>query len=109
MEFKPRIKLIEETEGSQELAKKGDLVAVRLSGWLNKGKSIQENQIVEITLGKRLVIPGIEYTIEGMRRGGKRKVRISPHLAYGDTGTGTIPANAVLIYEIELLEVKPGT
>ncbi|MGB3917962.1 MAG: FKBP-type peptidyl-prolyl cis-trans isomerase [Thiothrix litoralis] len=42
-----------------------------------------------------------------MRVGGTRKVKISPHLAYQQTGVpGIIPANAVLIYEIELLGVE---
>lgn len=109
MDIKAGIKLIEESEGAGEPAKKGGRVTIRLSGWLNKGEPIQDNQIVEVSLGKRIVIPGIEYSVEGMKAGGKRKVRISPHLAYGDKGIGAVPANAVLVYEIELLEIKSGT
>jgi FKBP-type peptidyl-prolyl cis-trans isomerase len=41
-----------------------------------------------------------------MRVGGYRKVRISPHLAYGAAGVaGKIPANAVLVYELWLTSV----
>jgi len=37
---------------------------------------------------------------------GKRKVKISPHLAYGEKGiVGLIPPNSVLIYEVEVLKV----
>ena len=41
-----------------------------------------------------------------MQVGGLRRVRVSPHLAYGAAGVpGLIPANAVLTFEVELLEV----
>ena len=106
MEIKPGLKLVEESEGSGEPVKKGDRVKVRLNGWLNQGDVIQVNHIIEIEVGKRIVIPGIEYGLEGMKPGGKRKIRISPHLGYKETGSGNIPANAVLIYEIEVLEVN---
>lgn len=44
--------------------------------------------------------------VEGMQVGGLRRVRVSPHLAYGSAGVpGLIPANAVLTFEVELLEV----
>lgn len=40
-----------------------------------------------------------------MRVGGTRRLEIAPHLAYGDRGVpGTIPAGAVLIAEITVLE-----
>lgn len=103
------IKLLAETQGTGEPIKKGDTVKVRLNGWLNQGQPIQENYLGEIVVGSREVVPGIGYSIEGMRRGGKRKVKISPHLAYREAGVeNRIPANAVLIYEIEVLEVKHG-
>ncbi len=107
MKIKPGIKLISESEGIGPTVKKGDTVTVRLSGWLNQGKPIQENYIGEIIVGSRVVIPGIKYSLEGMKQGGKRKVIISPHLGYKETGVrDLIPPNAVLIYEIEILEVK---
>ncbi|MBZ5500508.1 MAG: FKBP-type peptidyl-prolyl cis-trans isomerase [Acidobacteriia bacterium] len=48
-------------------------------------------------MGKREVIAGLEYGIEGMRVGGVRKISVSPHLAYRDTGVADkIPGNAKL-------------
>ena len=107
MKLKPGIKLVSETEGNGPPVKKGDTVTVRLNGWLNQGEPVQENHVSEIVIGSRVVIPGIEYSLEDMRQGGKRKVRISPHLGYKETGVkDLIPANAVLVYEIEVLDVK---
>ncbi|HKO31768.1 MAG TPA: FKBP-type peptidyl-prolyl cis-trans isomerase, partial [Nitrospiraceae bacterium] len=54
-------------------------------------------------LGRRQAIAGIEHALMGMKVGGYRKVRISPHLAYRDKGIPElIPSNAVLVVEIWL-------
>lgn len=104
------IKLLSETKGTGESIKKGDTVKVRLNGWLNQGQQIQENHLCQVVVGSRGAIPGIDYSIEGMRRGGRRKVKISPHLGYREAGVeNLIPSNAVLVYEIEILEVKQGS
>lgn len=109
MELKPGIKLVSESEGIGDPVKKGDRVTVRLNGWLNQGDPVQENYVGEIVVGGRVAIPGIEYSLEGMKPGGKRKVKISPHLGYKDAGVkDLIPENAVLVYEIEVLDVKQG-
>ena len=105
--LKSGLKLLSETQGTGEPIKKGDTVKVRLNGWLNQGQQIQENYLAEVMVGGREVIPGIDYSIEGMRQGGKRRVKISPHLGYREAGIeNSIPPNAVLVYEIEVLEVK---
>ena len=107
--LKSGIKLLSETQGTGEPIKKGDTVKVRLNGWLNQGQQIQEDYLGELMVGAREVIPGIDYSIEGMRRGGKRKVKISPHLGYREAGVeNRIPPDAVLVYEIEVLEVRQG-
>jgi FKBP-type peptidyl-prolyl cis-trans isomerase len=110
MMLKSGIKLLSEMQGTGEPIKRGDTVKVRLNGWLNQGQQIQENHLCEVVIGSREFIPGIDYSIEGMRRGGKRKVKISPHLGYREVGVeNLIPSNAVLVYEIEVLEVKQGS
>ena len=107
MMLRSGIKLLAETPGTGEPIKKGDTVKVRLNGWLNQGQQIQRNYIGEVMVGGREIIPGIGYSIEGMRRGAKRKVKISPHLGYREAGVeNRIPPNAVLVYEIEVLEIK---
>jgi FKBP-type peptidyl-prolyl cis-trans isomerase len=58
------------------------------------------------TLGRREVIAGVERSLMGMKAGGYRKVRVSPHLAYREKGLpGLIPENAVLVVELWLREI----
>lgn len=125
------VELIDETEGSGEPAKKADEVVFNIRIFLNKGDEVPINEkqtspglpeaiirrdgdrvFVEhrMVLGKRHVIPGIEHSLIGMRPSGYRKVRISPHLAYGERGIpGLIPANALLVVEIWLRQVITET
>lgn len=86
---------------------KGKKVYVRYDGMLTKGEKFQENFGYMFTIGKREVIPGLEYGVEGMRVGGIRKISIGPHLAYRNKGVaGKIPPNARLFFTVELLDVK---
>jgi FKBP-type peptidyl-prolyl cis-trans isomerase len=117
------IKLLEEREGEGQPAKKGDRVIFNMRIFLSQGDEVPLNErqakhlpkemirmenggtIVDriIRLGQREVIAGVEYGLMGMKAGGYRKVRISPHLAYRDKGIpDLIPAEAVLIVQIWL-------
>ena len=59
-----------------------------------------------LVLGRRLAIAGVEHALMGMKAGGYRKVRVSPHLAYRDKGIpDLIPPDAVLICEIWLRDI----
>ena len=68
--------------------------------------SFRRQFVYVIDLSRRDVIAGLRYGIAGMQEGGRRKIRVSPHLGYGEVGVpGVIPPGAVLIFDIELLEV----
>ena len=57
--------------------------------------------------GSRGIIAGAEYSIEGMREGGYRRVRVSTPLAYGEKAvSGRIPSKRSLICEIWLHTVQ---
>jgi hypothetical protein len=59
-----------------------------------------------LVLGRRQAIAGVEHALMGMKAGGYRKVRVSPHLAYRDKGIqDLIPPDAVLICEIWLRDI----
>jgi FKBP-type peptidyl-prolyl cis-trans isomerase len=52
------------------------------------------------------VIPGFSQCVTGMKVGGLRRCNIPPALAYGSQGNQSIPPNATLIFELELLTVQ---
>jgi peptidylprolyl isomerase len=85
----------------------GQRVAVRYTGWLANGTQFGSNvggATLEFTLGSGQLIPGLEQGIVGMRVGGRRQLVIPPSLAYGSSGQGTIPGNAILVVNVELVD-----
>ena len=98
--------------GLGTLASTGRAVRVNYSLWLyttstadNKGQFIERGPF-EYTLGAGGVITGWEQGIPGMRVGGLRKLVVPPSLGYGSAGSGPIPGNSTLLFEIELLAVE---
>jgi len=121
--------ILKETPGSGEEAKKGGKVVYNTKIFLNKGDEVPLNQQqVErlpdhmsylirtvgeykfidhhIVLGKRETMAAVEYSLYGMKEGGYKKIKASPHLAYRENGIpGLIPENAVLIIELWLRNI----
>lgn len=98
---------VEELElGQGAEATRETTVHVRYDLYLNFGECLQRGVQHSIDLGAREVIAGLRYGIEGMCVGGRRRIRVGPHLAYRDRGVpGVIPPNALLIFDVELLGV----
>jgi FKBP-type peptidyl-prolyl cis-trans isomerase len=95
--------------GEGPIAERGAKVEVRYNLFLNRGELVQENQHYSFRVGKRRAIPGLEYGVEGMRVGGERRLRVGPHLAYGDQPIpGIVPVRAVLEFRVTLLRVDAG-
>ncbi len=97
--------------GQGAAASTGRDIVVHYAGWLADGTqfdcSKEKNDPFEFTLGKREVMAGWEEGLPGMKVGGTRKLTVPPELAYGEAGAGdTIPPNATLTFEVELLSVS---
>jgi FKBP-type peptidyl-prolyl cis-trans isomerase len=98
-------------EGSGEPAKTGDTVSVHYVGTLENGtkfdSSVDRGEQFPFTLGENRVIQGWELGVLGMKVGEKRKLTIPADLAYGDRAVGNlIPANATLVFEVELFGIN---
>lgn len=100
-------------QGSGEAAKQGDFVAVLYKGWLTDGTLFDQTrkneqgqlQAFGLTLGQGQVIRGWEETIPGMKVGEIRRLIIPGAAGYGTNGQGVIPPNALLVFDVELVQI----
>lgn len=95
-------------KGSGALPVVGSNVVVHYTGWLTNGtkfdSSLDRGQPFSFPLGQQRVIAGWDEGVASMTGGTVRQLVIPPHLGYGERGAGgVIPANATLIFEVELL------
>lgn len=89
-------------------------VAVYYKGWLTNGQMFDQSrtgsdgklQPFVFTMGAHSVISGWEQGIYGMKAGGSRLLVIPPSVGYGASGQGSIPANSVLVFEVQVLAVQ---
>jgi peptidylprolyl isomerase len=96
--------------GTGEIARIGDTVAVNYTGWLQDtgvmfDSSVSRTSAFQVVIGAGDVIQGWDEGLQGIAEGGKRRLIIPPGLAYGETGQGSIPPNATLIFDIELVDI----
>lgn len=95
--------------GDGKAVVKGALITTHYTGWLEDGtvfdSSVEKGRPFQCVIGTGRVIKGWDQGLMGMRVGGKRKLCVPAHLGYGERQVGRIPANANLVFEIELLEV----
>lgn len=102
--------------GSGAAAKAGDALTVNYAGWLYDANAAQNKGALfdssigrgafQFQLGAGRVIRGWDQGVVGMQVGGVRRLVLPPDLAYGSTGSGSIPPNATLVFEIELLAIQ---
>jgi peptidylprolyl isomerase len=91
--------------GTGAIVTRGRTAVVRYTGWLPSGDEVDSGEI-SVSIGSRQTIPAWEEGLLGMRVGGKRRIVAPPNLAYGSRGAGSIPPNAVLVFEMEVTDVQ---
>ena len=107
-----------------DVAKAGDIVAVNYTGRLENGTVFDSNvdpkfsykdpngkelhYLVPLTftLGAGQMIPGFDKGVLGMKVGEKKTLTLPPEEAYGPSGSGQIPPNATLIFDVELIAIN---
>jgi FKBP-type peptidyl-prolyl cis-trans isomerase len=94
-------------QGTGPVVAAGDRIAVQYTGWLANGTmfdtSRDDGVAYPFRLGRSEVIAGWDEGLVGMRVGGRRRLVIPPSLGYGSTGNGPIPPNAVMVFDVEIV------
>jgi FKBP-type peptidyl-prolyl cis-trans isomerase len=103
--------------GTGAEATNGKTVSVHYTGWLydpktadHRGKKFDSSKDhgdpFEFKLGAGQVIRGWDEGLVGMRALGVRRLVVPPSLGYGTVRNASIPPNATLVFDIELLSVQ---
>jgi FKBP-type peptidyl-prolyl cis-trans isomerase len=104
------LQYIDLAEGTGATPQTGQTVKVQYTGILTDGtkfdSSRDRNQPFSFRIGLGQVIQGWEEGISTMKVGGRRQLIIPATLAYGSQGSGSIPPNATLIFDVEVLEIS---
>lgn len=99
-----------EKEGTGPAPVDSDTVVVNYKGTLVNGTEFDNSYKRGEPLTFRLdgVIPGWTEGLKHVKKGGKIELVIPPDLAYGQNGVPGIPPNSTLVFQVELLDVKPA-
>lgn len=100
--------------GTGNTLSSGHKAAVYYRGWLTTGQLFDQSQTgtdgklqsFVFTLGEHKVVAGWEEGLDGMKAGGVRLIIIPPAVGYGTQGQGPVPSNAVMVFQVQLLNVQ---
>jgi peptidylprolyl isomerase len=104
--------LLEQGDGA--MPESGELVSVHYTGWLDDGtvfdSSVERGTPFQFPLGQGVVIAGWDEGIALLNEGGRARLIIPSELGYGEAGSsGLIPPGATLVFDVELIEIVPGS
>jgi FKBP-type peptidyl-prolyl cis-trans isomerase FkpA len=115
VESPAQLSKIDSVVGTGAEAIAGKTVSVKYTGWLysttataNKGAQFDAGTFsFKLAQTPQLaVIAGFDQGVTGMKVGGKRTILIPSSLGYGASGSGSIPPNSGLVFDVELLQVQ---
>jgi len=96
--------VIKEEVGST--ARLDSTVVVSYKGTFTTGEVFDQSGGSPVEFGLQQVISGWTEGLQLMSVGDKYRLFLHPNLAYGGGSVGQIPPNSVLVFEVELLEIK---
>lgn len=106
---------LEETtliDGEGEAAVVGDTLTVAYSGKIADGTVFDESwstcRTFDVTLGSGGVIPGWDEGLVGAKIGERRHLVIGSEKGYGSAGSGPIPADAPLSFDVDVIDIVPA-
>lgn len=94
-----------EESGTGNYPVASDDVRVRYKGYYTSGEVFDESDPAGITFNLQGVIEGWTEGIPKFKEGGEGILLIPSALAYGEEGSGSVPPNTVLIFDVELLDI----
>lgn len=106
------LRVQEQFAGEGEPVVEGDVVTFDYTMWLADGtrvdSTLDRGTPLVATVGEA-PLAGLDEGLVGMRPGGRRRLELTPDLAYGAQGVpGLVPPDTALVVEVHLLEVQPG-
>jgi hypothetical protein len=122
--MKPGVELLADTPGTGFPVERHGWYDVRLQMWLSRGDPVRWTEpwgqvdrariedegttlFTTLRVDREFMFDGLFYGVEGMRVGGKRRLRVARHLAYREVGVpGVIPPNALVTVEIEVVSQR---
>jgi hypothetical protein len=121
VKLKPGVELLSEVIGDGPLVVRHEFYRFALRMWLSRGEPVvwprtwgdnltgaklEEGGFLlstELRVDRNSMFAGLFYGVQGMRVGGERKLRIAPHLGYGEAGVpDIIPSNALLLVDVRV-------
>lgn len=99
-------------EGAGAMPILGEVASVNFTGWIKDGLQFADSQDgvpIEFIVGEEQILPGWDEMVLLMQVGDVVQFVLPPELGLGEEGApnGAIPPNATLVFEMELVEIKP--
>jgi FKBP-type peptidyl-prolyl isomerase-like protein len=119
--MRPGVELLEDVPGIGPAVERHAYYNFRIRIWLSRGDPVKWKEpwglydharleddgttlFTSLRVDREYMFAGLFYGVEGMRVGGVRRLRIAPHLGYGEAGIpDVIPPNALLTVEVAVL------
>jgi FKBP-type peptidyl-prolyl cis-trans isomerase len=101
------------SEGTGEaVVKPTDTLTANYRGWQASNGEVFDSSFnggssAGIQFSLSGVIAGWQQGVPGMKVGEVRRIYIPSELAYGESGNGSIPPNADLIFDVEVMSIDP--